>query len=91
MLDGTSRQGVGDIAAIVVKTGGKFRALKIAQLGKGDRNNWAIAIVYMIDRLVTASKANVDNIWHDIMAMVTDLCKVNHSLAEEIQKMIGSR
>ena len=25
------------------------------------------------------------------MSMVTDLCKVNHSLAEAIQKMIGSK
>ena len=31
MPDGTSRQGVGDIAATLVKTGYKFRALKIAQ------------------------------------------------------------
>ena len=46
--DGTSRQGVGDIASAVVKVGGQIRALKGLQIGKDDRANWASAIYHMV-------------------------------------------
>ena len=39
MPDGTSRQGVGDIATSVVKVGDKIRALKSAQISSGTREN----------------------------------------------------
>ena len=88
--DGTSRQGVGEIAAAVVKVGDKIRALKSLQISKGNRNNWAIAIIHMLDRLATSSNVTVDEIWQSITTMVSDLCKVNKALAVEIQSIIGS-
>ena len=88
--DGTSRQGVGDIAGVVVKVGDKICALQGLKISKGDRKNWATTIAHMLDRLATASNVEVDDIWQSITAMVSDLCKVNKQLASEIQSMIGS-
>ena len=88
--DGTSRQGVGDISAAVVKVGDKIRALKALQISKGNRSNWATAIIHMLDRLATSSKVTVDEIWQSITTMVSDLCKVNKGLTAEVQSMIGS-
>ena len=45
----------------------------------------------MLDRLATASSSTIDSIWHNITAFITDLCKVNKSLAAEIQQLIGSK
>ena len=83
--DGTSRQGVGELAAAVVKVGTHIRALKSLQIKGSDRENWAKAIYHMLDRLATASSSEVSEIWRSIVAMVTDLCKVNISLAEEVK------
>ena len=88
--NGTSRQGVGDIASAVVKVGGWIRALKGLQIGKGDRANWASAINHMVDRLSSASNKEIRNIWESITAMVSDLCKVNLGLANEVKKLIGT-
>ena len=88
--DGTSKQGVGEVAAAVVKVGEKFRALKSLQLKKGDRENWASAIYHMLDRLATASGTEVGVIWKSIVAMVTDLCKVNISLAQKVKQLTGT-
>ena len=90
MPDGTSRQGVGDIAATITKTGDKFRALKSVQITKGTTNNWANAVVYMLKRLANASHSEVSAIWESVSAIISDLCKVNKSLAVEIKEMIGS-
>ena len=88
--DGTSRQGVGVIASAVVKVGGRIRALKGLQIGKGDRANWASAIYHMLDRLSSASNKEIRNIWESITAMVSDLCEVNLGLANEVKKLIGT-
>ena len=87
--DGTSRQGVGDLAGAVVKVGSHIRALKCLQISKGDRANWAEVIYHMLDRLATASNRDVGIIWRNIVAMVSDLCKVNLNLAVEVKKLIG--
>ena len=87
---GFIRQGVGDIASAVVKVGGRIRALKGLQIGKGDRANWASAIYHMFDRLSSASNKEIRNIWESITAMVSDLCKVNLGLANEVKKLIGT-
>ena len=90
MPDGTSRQGVGDIAASVVKVGDKIRALKSAQISSGTRENWASTLCYMLDRLATAGDSNIDAVWSNVSAFLSDLCKVNLHLAEEVKSMIGS-
>ena len=54
--DGTSRQGLGDLAGAVVKVNSYIRAFKCLQLGKGDRENWIKTIYHMLDHFVTASK-----------------------------------
>ena len=87
--DGTSRQGVGDMAAAVVKVGDHVRALKATKIGKGDRENWAAAIYHMLNRLATASSRDIGTIWKSIVAMLSDLCKVNLHLANEVKKAIG--
>ena len=46
--DGTSRQGVGEVAAAVVKVGEKFRALKTVKITKGTTSNWADAVSFML-------------------------------------------
>ena len=89
--DGTARQGVGQIAASTLKVGEKIRALKSAKIEKGDRNNWANTIVYMLKRLATSSSSNVETVWKKVSAILSDLCKVNKNLAIEIQSIIGSR
>ena len=60
MLDGTSRPGVGEIAAVTAKIGGKIRALKCVQISKGTRANWAIEFIYMLKCLSVASNTDVD-------------------------------
>ena len=75
---------------MVVKVGDKIRALKSLKIGKGDRSNWASAIIHLLDRLATATKVEVEDKWRSITAIVSDLCKVNKKLAAEIQAMIGS-
>ena len=57
--DSTSRQGTGDIAAMVVKVGDKICALKSLNNSRGDRSNWATAILHMLDHLATASKVEI--------------------------------
>ena len=88
--DGTSRRGIGEIAGCVVKTGDRIRAFKALKIGKADRENWAKAIYQMLDRLATASHKDIVTIWQNIVAMVTDLCKVNHELALEVKKLVGT-
>ena len=87
--DGTSRQGVGDLAGAAVKVSSHIRALKCLQIGKGDRENWAKAIYHMLDRLVTASNRDVGSIWCNLVAMVSDLCRVNLNLAVEVKRLVG--
>ena len=87
--DGTSRQGVGDLADAAVKVSSHIRALKCLQIGKGDRENWAKAIYHMLDRLATASNRDVGNIWWNLVVMGSDLCKVNLNLAVEVKKLVG--
>ena len=87
--DGTSRQGIGEMSAAVVKVGGKFRALKGVKIGKSDRGNWAKAIYHMLDLLSTSSSHQIASIWENIVAMLSDLCKVNLDLAIAIRSLIG--
>ena len=90
MPDGTSRQGVGEVAATVTKIGDKFRALKTVKITKGTANNWANAIIHMLQRLSVASNNDIHKIWGSVSAMISDLCKVNKNLAAEIKTMLGS-
>ena len=90
MPDGTSRQGIGDIAANVIKVGDKFRALKAVSITQGTTKNWATAIIYMLRCLTIASNHEIHSIWENVSAMVSDLCKVNRTLACEIQSLLGS-
>ena len=90
MPDGTSRQGVGNVAAVSVKIGGKIRSLKCVQLSEGNRKNWANAVIYMLKRLAVASGTEIEDIWHRVSVILSDLCKVNKQLAKEIQGIIGS-
>ena len=53
--DGTTRNKVGELAAMLVKVGNKMRAVKAQQIGKGDRVTWADTIVHMLKRLSVAS------------------------------------
>jgi len=88
--DGTTRNKVGEISAIVLKVNGKMRALKTQRIGKGDRSTWAEVVVHMLQRLTVASDQDLSAIWESIKSMISDLCKVNKSLALEISKLIGS-
>ena len=90
MPDGTSQQGVGDIAANLVKIGDKFRALKTVKITQGTTNNWATAIIYMLRRLSVASNNDVHSIWGNVTALISDLCRVNKTLASEIRTLLGS-
>ena len=51
MPDGTTRNKVGEIAAMLVRVGDKMRAVKAQQIGCGDRATWADTIVHMLSRL----------------------------------------
>ena len=51
MPDGTTRNKVGQIAAMLIKVNEKMRAVKAQQIGKGDRKTWADTIVHMLSRL----------------------------------------
>ena len=88
--DGTSEQGIGDIAGMVVKVGNKICAIKFLKISKDDRSNWATAIIHMLHCSIAVSKVEIEAIWKSITAMVSNLCKVNKQLASEIQGMIGS-
>ena len=90
MPDGISRQGAGEIAGSVVKVDDRIRALKAVQMSSGIRENWATTLVYMLDRLATAGNTEVDTVWHNLSAFLSDLCKVNLHLAEEVKTKIGS-
>ena len=90
MPDGTSRQGVGDIAATVAKVGDKFHALKTVKITKGTTNNWANDVTHMLQRLAKALNSDIHDIWQSVSAIISDLCKVNKNLAQEIKQIIGS-
>ena len=49
--DGTTRNKVGEIAAMLIKVGNKMRAVKAQQIGKGDRVTWADTIIHTLSRL----------------------------------------
>ena len=70
MPDGTSRQGVDEIAATVTKVGDKIRTLKLIPITKGTGENWASVVVYMLDRLATASSSTIENIWKSISSIL---------------------
>ena len=76
------------MAAAVVKVGDHVRALEATKIGKGDRENWATAIYHMLNHLATASSRDIGNIWRSIVSMLSDLCKVNLHLANEVKKAI---
>ena len=76
---------------MIKKVGDKICALKSLKISKGDRSNWATAIIHMLDRLTAASKVEIEAIWKSITAMVSDLCNVNKQLSLENQGMIGSQ
>jgi len=61
--DGTTRNKVGEILAIVLKVNGKMRALKTQRVGKGDRSTWAEVVVHMLQRLSVASDQDRSAIW----------------------------
>ena len=44
----------------------------------------------MLDRLATACNAEIDTVWHNLSVFLSDLCKVNLHLAEEVKSKIGS-
>ena len=44
----------------------------------------------MLDPLATASSTEVGLVWKSIVVMVTDLCKVNISLAQEEKQLTGT-
>ena len=44
----------------------------------------------MLDRLAIAGNSNIDAVWSNVSAFLSDLCKVNLHLAEEVKSMIGS-
>ena len=90
MPDGTTRNKVGEISAMIVKVNGKMRAMKGQRIGKGDRATWADVVVHMLHRLTVASGKEITTMWESIKTMLSDLCKVNKHLAAEISKLIGS-
>ena len=88
--DGTTRNKVGELAAMLIKVGDNMRAVKAQQLGKGDRVTWADTIVHMLQRLSTASNTDIKALWSSIRSILSDLCKVNKQLGSEIKGIIGS-
>ena len=88
--DGTTRNKVGEISALIIKVNGKMRAMKAQRIGKGDRATWAEVLLHMLKRLTVASGNSIMSIWESIKTMLSDLCKVNKNLASEISKLIGS-
>ena len=89
--DGTKRQGLGEIAASVVKVGDKIRSLKASQLTSSTRSNWAKYIHHLLDRLATAGSTDIEQVWQKISAFLSDLCKVNLHLSKSVQQLIGSK
>ena len=90
MPDGTKRQGLGEVGASVVKVGDKIRSLKISRLSNGTRENWADFIYHLLDRLATASNVDIVEVWENVSAFLSDLCKVNLHLAKNVHQIIGS-
>ena len=90
MPDGTTRNKVGEIAAMLIKVKDKMRAVKAQQIGKGDRKTWADTIVHMLSRLALASGTDVKAVWKSIRSILSDLCEVNKRLGEEIKGVLGS-
>ena len=90
MPDGTTRNKVGEISAMILKVNGKMRAMKGQRIGKGGRSTWADVVVHMLQRLTVASNKEIAAIWEAIKTMLSNLCKVNRNLASQISKVIGS-
>ena len=90
MPDGTTRNKVGEIAAMLVRVGDKMRAVKAQQIGRGDRPTWADTIVHMLSRLSLASGTDVKALWRSVQSILSDLCDVNKKLGKEIKGVIGS-
>ena len=90
MPDGTSTEGESEIEAIFTKVADKIRALKLTSIKKGKRENWASAVVYILDPLATASSSTINSIWKNISSILSDLCKVNRNLSLKSLKMVGA-
>ena len=88
--DGTTRNKVGEISAMIVKINGKMRAVKAQRIGKGDRSTWADVVVHMLQRLTVASNQELVVVWEAVKTMLSDLSRVNRTLAAEISRLIGS-
>ena len=78
--DGTTRNKVPDIAAMLIKVGNKMRAVKAQQIGKSDRVTWTDTVIHMLSRLASASRTDVKALWSSVRSILSDLCKVNKNL-----------
>ena len=88
--DGTARQGGwGKMAGAVLKIGEKHRALRLQTLGCETHSSWVETIAHMIRRLSLASGQDVSRIWQAILVLVSDMCKVNMNLAQDVALQLG--
>ena len=84
MSDFTLSQGVG---ATVTKVGDKIQTLKAVLLAKSTRENWASAIIYILNWLATASSFSIDAVWESLSSILSDPCS-QKNLSVKIKKMI---
>ena len=76
MSDFTLSQGVG---ATVTKVGDKIQTLKAVLLAKSTRENWASAIIYILNWLATASSFSIDAVWESLSSILSDPCTVKRT------------
>ena len=74
--DGTSRQGIGEMATCTAKIEGKIRVLKTIKYPREIAKTGHMQLyVYMLKRLATASNSEIDTIWQKVYAILTPCAK----------------
>ena len=55
------------------KVADKIRALKLTSIKKGKRENWASAVIYILEPLATASSSTINSIWKNFLNFIRSL------------------
>ena len=88
--DGTGRKVVGKVDGVVVQTKGKhIRTLPFQKMGNEKRDNWGELIEYLLQRMSILTGKNKTDFWFSIVLFISDQCKVNKGLTDNIARELG--
>ena len=88
--DGTGRKVVGKVGGVVIQSDSKLRTLPFQKMGNETRDNWSDLVEYLLKRMSVLSGRDKLDFWKSIVLFISDQCKVNKGLAEEVATKLGA-